>query len=57
MEKREKMEKLREIEDGMRIDVEIVKKVKIGVDKKEDIERERKFWRKEGKIWRRKNEE
>lgn len=43
MEKREKMEKLREIEDGMRIDVEIVKKVKIGVDKKEDIERERKF--------------
>jgi 3-deoxy-manno-octulosonate cytidylyltransferase (CMP-KDO synthetase) len=41
LEKREKLEQLRAIEAGMRIDVEIVKTVPLGVDTPKDLERAR----------------
>jgi 3-deoxy-manno-octulosonate cytidylyltransferase (CMP-KDO synthetase) len=41
LEKREKLEQLRAIEAGMRIDAEIVQSVPLGVDTPEDLERAR----------------
>lgn len=41
LEKREKLEQLRALEDGMRIDVTIVKTVPLGVDTQEDLTRAR----------------
>jgi 3-deoxy-manno-octulosonate cytidylyltransferase (CMP-KDO synthetase) len=41
LEKREKLEQLRDLEAGMRIDVEIVDTVPLGVDTPEDLERAR----------------
>lgn len=41
LEKREKLEQLRALEDGMRIDVAIVKTVPLGVDTQEDLARAR----------------
>ena len=41
LELREKLEQLRALEDGMRIDVEIVETVPLGVDTLEDLERAR----------------
>lgn len=41
LEQREKLEQLRALEAGMRIDVEIVKSVPLGVDTPEDLERAR----------------
>ncbi|PYE89269.1 3-deoxy-manno-octulosonate cytidylyltransferase [Phyllobacterium leguminum] len=41
LERREKLEQLRALEAGMRIDVEIVKSVPLGVDTPEDLERAR----------------
>lgn len=41
LERREKLEQLRALEDGMRIDVEIVDTVPLGVDTPEDLERAR----------------
>jgi 3-deoxy-manno-octulosonate cytidylyltransferase (CMP-KDO synthetase) len=43
LEKREKLEQLRALEAGMRIDVEIVKTVPLGVDTPQDLERARKI--------------
>lgn len=42
LEKREKLEQLRALEDGMRIDVTIVDTVPLGVDTPEDLERARR---------------
>ena len=41
LEKRESLEQLRALEAGMRIDVEIVDSVPLGVDTREDLERAR----------------
>ncbi len=41
LEKREKLEQLRALEAGMRIDAEIVRAVPLGVDTPEDLERAR----------------
>ena len=41
LEKREKLEQLRALEAGMRIDAEIVDTVPLGVDTPEDLERAR----------------
>lgn len=41
LEKRERLEQLRALEAGMRIDVEIVQSVPLGVDTPEDLERAR----------------
>lgn len=41
LERREKLEQLRALEDGLRIDVEIVDTVPLGVDTPEDLERAR----------------
>ncbi|MCW2315942.1 3-deoxy-manno-octulosonate cytidylyltransferase (CMP-KDO synthetase) [Rhodoblastus acidophilus] len=41
LEKREKLEQLRALEAGMRIDVEIVETVPLGVDARDDLERAR----------------
>jgi 3-deoxy-manno-octulosonate cytidylyltransferase (CMP-KDO synthetase) len=41
LETREKLEQLRALEDGMRIDVELVSTVPLGVDTPEDLERAR----------------
>lgn len=41
LEKRERLEQLRALEAGMRIDVEIVRSVPLGVDTPEDLERAR----------------
>ena len=43
LEKREKLEQLRALEAGMRIDVEIVETVPLGVDTPHDLERARKI--------------
>jgi 3-deoxy-manno-octulosonate cytidylyltransferase (CMP-KDO synthetase) len=43
LEKREKLEQLRALEAGMRIDAEIVESVPLGVDTPEDLERARKL--------------
>jgi 3-deoxy-manno-octulosonate cytidylyltransferase (CMP-KDO synthetase) len=43
LEKREKLEQLRALEAGMRIDVEIVSSVPLGVDTPEDLERAREI--------------
>ena len=43
LEKREKLEQLRALEAGMRIDVEIVASVPLGVDTPEDLERAREI--------------
>jgi len=43
LEKREKLEQLRALEAGMRIDVEIVDAVPLGVDAPQDLERARKI--------------
>ena len=43
LEKREKLEQLRALEAGMRIDVEIVSTVPLGVDTPEDLERAREM--------------
>ncbi|MGE3248000.1 MAG: 3-deoxy-manno-octulosonate cytidylyltransferase [Beijerinckiaceae bacterium] len=43
LEKREKLEQLRALEAGMRIDVEIVETVPLGVDTPEDLERARRM--------------
>ena len=42
LERREKLEQLRALEDGMRIDVEIVDTVPLGVDTPADLERARR---------------
>ena len=41
LERRERLEQLRALEDGMRIDVELVDTVPLGVDTPEDLERAR----------------
>ena len=41
LEKREKLEQLRALEAGMRIDAEIVETVPLGVDAPHDLERAR----------------
>ena len=43
LEKRERLEQLRAIEDGMRVDVTIVDTVPLGVDTPADLERARKM--------------
>ena len=43
LERREKLEQLRALEAGMRIDAEIVKSVPLGVDTPEDLERAREM--------------
>jgi 3-deoxy-manno-octulosonate cytidylyltransferase (CMP-KDO synthetase) len=43
LEQREKLEQLRALEAGMRIDVTIVNSVPIGVDTPDDLERVRKI--------------
>jgi 3-deoxy-manno-octulosonate cytidylyltransferase (CMP-KDO synthetase) len=43
LEKRERLEQLRALEDGMRIDVTIVDTVPLGVDTPEDLERARRM--------------
>jgi len=43
LEKREKLEQLRALEAGMRIDVELVASVPLGVDTPEDLERAREI--------------
>jgi 3-deoxy-manno-octulosonate cytidylyltransferase (CMP-KDO synthetase) len=43
LEKREKLEQLRALEAGMRIDVEIVRSVPLGVDTPHDLERAREM--------------
>ncbi len=43
LEEREKLEQLRALEHGMRIDVEIVKTVPLGVDTPEDLEKARRI--------------
>jgi 3-deoxy-manno-octulosonate cytidylyltransferase (CMP-KDO synthetase) len=43
LEKREKLEQLRALEAGMRIDVEIVRSVPLGVDTPDDLERAREL--------------
>ncbi|WP_180900158.1 3-deoxy-manno-octulosonate cytidylyltransferase [Martelella soudanensis] len=43
LEKREKLEQLRALEAGMRIDAEIVKTVPLGVDTAEDLEKARRI--------------
>lgn len=43
LEKREKLEQLRALEDGMRIDVSIVSSVPLGVDTPEDLEAARRI--------------
>ncbi|MCK5496785.1 MAG: 3-deoxy-manno-octulosonate cytidylyltransferase, partial [Hyphomicrobiaceae bacterium] len=43
LEKREKLEQLRAVEAGMRIDVAIVDTVPIGVDTPADLERARRL--------------
>jgi 3-deoxy-manno-octulosonate cytidylyltransferase (CMP-KDO synthetase) len=43
LEKRERLEQLRALEAGMRIDVEIVQSVPLGVDTPEDLERAREI--------------
>ncbi len=48
LEKREKLEQLRAIEAGMRIDVSVVDTVPLGVDTKEDLERARQWFQQNG---------
>jgi len=43
LEKREKLEQLRALEDGMRIEAEIVKTVPLGVDTQADLDRAREI--------------
>jgi 3-deoxy-manno-octulosonate cytidylyltransferase (CMP-KDO synthetase) len=43
LEKRESLEQLRALENGMRIDVAIVDSVPLGVDTPADLERARKI--------------
>jgi 3-deoxy-manno-octulosonate cytidylyltransferase (CMP-KDO synthetase) len=43
LERREKLEQLRALEDGMRIDAEIIQTVPLGVDTPQDLERARKI--------------
>jgi len=43
LEKRERLEQLRALEAGMRLDAEIVESVPLGVDTPEDLERARKI--------------
>ncbi|MNL64235.1 3-deoxy-manno-octulosonate cytidylyltransferase [compost metagenome] len=43
LEKREKLEQLRALEDGMRIDAEIVRTVPLGVDTQADLDRAREI--------------
>ena len=43
LEKREKLEQLRALENGMRIDVQLVKSVPLGVDTADDLERAREL--------------
>ncbi|ENT04535.1 3-deoxy-manno-octulosonate cytidylyltransferase [Brucella sp. 63/311] len=50
LEKREKLEQLRALEAGMRIDVEIVKTVPLGVDTQADLDRARTFCSQAGTI-------
>lgn len=45
LEKRERLEQLRALEDGLRIDVEVVATVPLGVDTPEDLERARELLR------------
>lgn len=49
LEKRERLEQLRALEAGMRIDVEIVRSVPLGVDTPEDLERARAILSKQSK--------
>nr|WP_272214250.1 3-deoxy-manno-octulosonate cytidylyltransferase [Marinicella sp. W31]MDC2878679.1 3-deoxy-manno-octulosonate cytidylyltransferase [Marinicella sp. W31] len=49
LEEREKLEQLRALEHGMRIDVEIVKTVPLGVDTPEDLEKARAIREGKGK--------
>ena len=48
LERREKLEQLRALEAGMRIDVALVDTVPLGVDTKEDLERARKWFDENG---------
>ena len=43
LEKRESLEQLRALEAGMRIDVEIVKSIPLGVDTPADLEKARRL--------------
>ncbi|EBW1490437.1 3-deoxy-manno-octulosonate cytidylyltransferase, partial [Salmonella enterica subsp. enterica serovar Enteritidis] len=43
LEQREKLEQLRALEDGLRIDAEIVDAAPLGVDTPEDLERAREI--------------
>lgn len=43
LEKREKLEQLRALENGMRIDIELVRTIPHGVDTKEDLEKARQL--------------
>ena len=43
LERRERLEQLRALEAGMRIDAEIVRSVPLGVDTPEDLERARQI--------------
>ena len=43
LEKREKLEQLRALEDGMRIEVVVVDTVPLGVDTPDDLERARQM--------------
>lgn len=43
LERREKLEQLRALENGMRIDIELVQSVPLGVDTADDLERARKI--------------
>ncbi|MEL7429618.1 MAG: 3-deoxy-manno-octulosonate cytidylyltransferase [Pseudomonadota bacterium] len=45
LEKRERLEQLRALENGMRIDIELVRSVPLGVDTPEDLERARAMLR------------
>ncbi|MBO6814006.1 MAG: 3-deoxy-manno-octulosonate cytidylyltransferase [Rhizobiaceae bacterium] len=45
LERREKLEQLRALENGMRIDVQLVEEVPAGVDTPEDLEQARRFFK------------
>ncbi len=48
LEQRERLEQLRALEAGMRIDVEVVEAVPLGVDTPEDLERARTILTRQG---------
>jgi len=44
LERRERLEQLRALEDGMRVDAAVVDDIPLGVDTPEDLERARQLW-------------